>query len=66
MCSTIRDLVKNPTLYPQFEDVIRLHFKLKKQRVLDTCEKWVKDAPPNLRNQYETVFNEIKIAIDKL
>lgn len=66
MCSTIRDLVKNPTLYPHFEDVIRLHFKLKKQRVLDTCKKWVNDAPSNIKDKCKKVFEEINSAIDIL
>ena len=66
MSSTIRDLVKNPALYPHFESVIRTHFKLKKQRVLETCQSWVNDAPNGLKNQYVSVFNEIKVAIEKL
>lgn len=66
MCSTIRDLVKDPSLYPHFEDVIRLHFKLKKHRVLETCKKWVDESPANLKGAYSSVFNEIKAAIEKL
>lgn len=68
MCSTIRDLIVNPSLYPHFEQVIREHFKIKKQRVLETCKKWTDEAPitNGLKNKYQEVFNEIKIAIEKL
>lgn len=60
MKSTIRDLIKNTKLYPQFEDVIKLHFKLKKEHVLKTCKKWVGKSSEKLKTEYETVFNEIK------
>lgn len=66
MCSTIRDLIVNPLLYPHFENVVRLHFKLKKQRVLETCQKWVDEASESMKTKYNIVFDEIKVAINKL
>jgi len=60
------DLLENPKTYSQFEDIISTHFKLKKNKILSVCEKWTKDSPVTLRSSYETVYNKIKIAIDKL
>lgn len=60
------DLINNPKLYPQFEDVITAHFKIKKNKVCSVCEKWVEDAPPSLKPTYVSVFNQIKVAIEKL
>lgn len=63
MKSTIRDLVVNPKLYPQFEDVIKSHFKFKKDRIIETCSKWVNEAPTQFKQQYCDVFDEIKNAL---
>lgn len=66
MKSTVRDLLKNTKSYPQFEDVIREHFKIKKDYILKTYQKWVDEAQTNLKTQYETVFAEIKEHLEKI
>lgn len=66
MCCAIRDLIKNPKLYPHFENVVREHFKIKKERVLKTCKKWVDEAPTQLKQKYIDVYNEISQEIEKL
>jgi len=38
----ILDLLKTKT-YPQFTEVIRKHFKLKKDHILKVCQKWIDD-----------------------
>lgn len=63
MKSTVRDLLINPKSYPQFEDVIKQHFELKKDYILKTYQKWVDEASPNSKNEYTTVFDEIKSAL---
>ena len=60
------DLITAPSMYPQFEDVIRTHFKLKKNRVIAVCDKWVSEAPATLRATYTSVYERIKTAIQTL
>jgi baculoviral IAP repeat-containing protein 6 len=66
MCHTILDLLKNPKAYPQFEDVIRDHFKLKKDSVIATCQKWTDEASLTFKPQYETTLAEIKKHLENL
>jgi ubiquitin-protein ligase len=44
MKHTILDLAKNPKMYPQFEDVFKQHFTMKKEVILKNCKKWTDDA----------------------
>lgn len=66
MQHAILDLIVNPKMYPQFEDVIRAHFKLKKSKVLAVCEKWLAEVPDSYKNSYQQVYNRIKVEIEKL
>jgi ubiquitin-protein ligase len=66
MKSTVRDLLVNPKLYPQFEDIITEHFKLKKNYILDTYQKWCDEAPDNMKEKYISVFDEVRDRITKL
>lgn len=59
------DLINNPRLYPQFEDVIRSHFKLKKEKILAVCEKWTNKAFDALKADYQMTFDQIKNALNK-
>jgi ubiquitin-protein ligase len=67
--------------YPQFTEVIKEHFKLKKDHILKVCQKWVDDAPEKLNNNnhhsynkdnlftkkdYEIQYKELKEVLDKL
>jgi baculoviral IAP repeat-containing protein 6 len=60
MKSTVKDLLSNTKTYPQFEEIIKEHFKLKKDHVLKTYEKWVSESPAKLKSEYEKVFEEIR------
>jgi ubiquitin-protein ligase len=60
MKSTVRDLLLNPKTYGQFEDVITEHFRLKKDYILKTYEKWCSEAPANMKKEYDEVFKDIK------
>jgi ubiquitin-protein ligase len=60
MRSTVKDLLANTKIYPQFEEIIKEHFKHKKEHVLKTYEKWVSESPARLKNEYEKVFGEIR------
>lgn len=66
MKSAVRDLINNPKLYPQFENAIKEHFKLKKEHMIETYKKWCNEAPSNLRGQYDEVFKDIQKGLDKL
>lgn len=59
------DLIKNPNAYPQFADVIKAHFSLKKNNVIEICEKWVSEAPSSMITEYTTTFNAIKAELSK-
>lgn len=60
MISTIRDLIKNPKMYPQFENIIKNHFKIKKQYILEMCSKWFKNASKPYKKKYVGVIADIE------
>ena len=65
LSSAIRDLLKTPTLYPEFTDTIKEHFKLKKNHILKVCDTWLSEAPSNMKSSYTNVINEIKTYLEK-
>jgi baculoviral IAP repeat-containing protein 6 len=66
MCHAIYDLLTNPKLYPQFEEIIKKHFYYKKDKVIETCDKWTKEAPTSMKNSYEIVLSKIKKLLNEL
>lgn len=66
MTSTIYQLLENPSMYPQFTDVIIDHFKMKKDYILELCDKWTNEAPSDLTQQYENLNKKIKTLINDL
>lgn len=56
---SILDLLKNPSKYPEFEQVFLKHFRLKKDMILKTCQKWVNEAT-SMKSDYKKTFEEIK------
>lgn len=65
MTSTMADLIENPALYPEFEDTIKAHFKLTKDRILKVAEKWTEESYVQNKVQYEKQFNRIKEGLEK-
>ena len=57
----IRDMIKNPPV--GFEDVVKNHFKLKKEDVKLTCKKWVDIYNTN---DYKKVYEEVCDVLDTL
>ncbi len=59
MQHAMTNLVKNNE-YPQFTDIIKEHFRIKKDRILTECSKWVNDAPEQSENKKygETIYNK--------
>jgi ubiquitin-protein ligase len=70
MNATIKNLLKDPNSYPEFKDTIIDHFRLKKDDVLKTCQKWVEEAlnsnNEKIKNQYIKSYDEIKKLLDKI
>ena len=66
---SIKDILLNIDRYPQFTEVIKKHFSLKKNYILNLCEKWTKEARETLtfkKHDFEKISNEIKNLLDKL
>jgi ubiquitin-protein ligase len=66
MKSAMRDLLKNPEMYPQFTDVILNHFKIKKLDVIKTCAKWTEEAPSGSKEEYKKIRDEITSLLNNL
>lgn len=59
------DLLEKPELYPQFTDVIKNHFKLKKEYVLKTCEKWMNESVKH-KASMASMYDSIKSKLNSL
>lgn len=46
--------------YPEFKDIIRDHFKFKKDHVLKICKQWTIEAPNKMKSQYTKTLEEIE------
>jgi baculoviral IAP repeat-containing protein 6 len=60
----ILDQLKHPS--NGFEEVVRTHFKIKKNDVLDECLKWVNEAIDTNKSNFQKMYDNIKIELDKL
>jgi len=59
------DQLRNPS--SGFEDIIRTHFKLKRQLVLDEVNEWVKDSiPTNQVDQMKELYKALQKELEKL
>jgi len=50
MKHTMLDLLTNTNTYPEFRQVIKLHFLHKRDRILEVCSKWVKESETYCNN----------------
>ena len=76
MCYSILAVLKNPNTYPEFESAIKKHFAIKKDYILATCDKWVKESFKSDKTAQESgtvtpemyleKYNEIKDLLNKL
>lgn len=67
MKSAMLDLLENPQLYPQFEDVIINHFRLKRDYISQILDKWTEEASEKTsKNNFLTTSNKIKELMYKL
>ena len=66
MKHTINDLLENPKIYGDIEDIIINHFTLKKEHILEVCSKWVQEADDTAKTVYNDEFIRLKKNLDKL
>jgi ubiquitin-protein ligase len=65
MKHTMLDLLKQD-IYPQFTDVIKQHFKIRKDRVIEVCQTWTNEASSTLKSEYEKTYQELLEELNKL
>lgn len=66
MKSTVLNLLQNAKLYPQFEEVIKNHFKIKKNYILSKYKQWCDEAPTKLKSDYNETYNKINELLNLL
>jgi baculoviral IAP repeat-containing protein 6 len=49
------DLLKSPGTYPQFTEIIKTHFRLKRDAIIQVCSKWVADSEEILKEAEASV-----------
>lgn len=57
----IVDMIKNPP--PTYEQFVKEHFRLKKDEVFKTVEKWIEMANSQYKNKMEKLYEELKTLI---
>jgi ubiquitin-protein ligase len=57
------DLLDN-NMFPEFKDIINMHFKIKKDKIIDICNKWITEY--NNDNNYKVVIDKLLKQIYKL
>jgi ubiquitin-protein ligase len=63
MKHAILDLIKEPSKYPQFTEVIKQHFKIRKNKILEICNDWTLQSNSS---DYNKINKEIINFINKL
>ncbi|QKF93649.1 ubiquitin-conjugating enzyme E2 [Fadolivirus algeromassiliense] len=66
LCHAMYDLITNPKAYPEFEDVIKNHFKLKKDYIIKLCDKWVAEPNNQFSQQTKEMAEKVKAELNKL
>ena len=60
------DLLINLNAYPEFTEIIKNHFRLKKDYILALFDKWVNEPNNNFAKETKATADKIKIELDKL
>jgi len=58
------DLLTNKNSYPEFRNVINAHFKLKKNKIIDTITKWGEETKN--KKEYTPCIEKLKLELNKL
>lgn len=59
MRHAMSDLIENPLKYTGFEKIIKNHFKLKKDHILNIAKKWVDESFDTTKQMYEKEFDRL-------
>ena len=60
------DLLVNIDKYPEFTDIIKTHFKLKKDYILQLCDKWSNEPNNTNKDMTVTTAKKVKDLLNKL
>ena len=63
---TMYDLLINPNAYPEFTDVIKTHFKLKKNYILQLCDKWEAEKNNSFKTQTNDAIAKVRSALNNI
>lgn len=76
MCHAMYDILANSNAYPEFRDIIKTHFTLKKDYIIQLLKKWTNEAfelprhsqhsEPINKQMYETKFAQLVELLNKL
>lgn len=58
------DLLSNKNLYPELRNIITSHFKIKKNKIIDTINKWKLES--KMKKEYDTVISKLEFELNKL
>jgi baculoviral IAP repeat-containing protein 6 len=65
LCHAMYDLIHNPDSYPEFSDVIKNHFILKKDYIKKLCDKWCNEPNNAYKPQTQEMANKVKAELEK-
>lgn len=60
------ELLIKPDSYPEFTDIIKKHFTLKKEYILQLCDKWKAEPNNKFESQTIEIINKLKPVLEKL
>jgi len=63
----ILSFLENPKIYPQFEEMVKIHFKLKKDHIKTTIHTWLKECSIGFnKSKMKNVVEEIEEKLDSI
>ena len=63
---TMYDLLVKPDAYPEFTEIIKMHFKLKKDYIKNLCDTWIKEPNNKFEKETKEIADKVKLELDKL
>ena len=66
LCHAVYELLQDPNLYPEFTDIIKNHFKLKKDYIKLLCNKWSAQSFGEVEINTKHISNKIIDLLEKL
>lgn len=66
MIYAMYDLINKPDSYPEFQDIIKNHFTLKKEYILQLCDKWRLEPNNKFEKQTIEIIDKLRSVLEKL